>query len=131
MPLSPEQKQAVAAWVAAGDSLAVIQKKLSEQFKLSLTYMDVRFLVDDLGLELKKRRAHGGSDAELPRRARPSRPRRKRRAACWTSSRRPSARVRSGGWNPPILTPAEDDEAGSRRRNGDDLAGVRPRAPAA
>jgi hypothetical protein len=53
MTLSPEQKQAVAAWVAAGDSLALIQKKLSEQFKVSLTYMDVRFLVDDLGLELK------------------------------------------------------------------------------
>jgi hypothetical protein len=53
MSLSPEQKQTVAAWVTAGDSLAIIQKKLSEQFKVSLTYMDVRFLVDDLGLELK------------------------------------------------------------------------------
>ena len=53
MTLSPEQKQAVAAWVAAGDNLALIQKKLQEQFKLSLTYMDVRFLVDDLGLVLK------------------------------------------------------------------------------
>ena len=53
MPLSPEQTKAVASWVAAGDSLAVIQKKLSEQFTVSMTYMDVRFLVDDLGLELK------------------------------------------------------------------------------
>jgi hypothetical protein len=53
MTLSPEQKKAVAAWVAAGDNLSTVQKKLSEQFKLSLTYMDVRFLVDDLGLELK------------------------------------------------------------------------------
>jgi hypothetical protein len=53
MSLSPEQTQAVAGWVAAGDSLAVIQKRLSEQFKVSMTYMDVRFLVDDLGLELK------------------------------------------------------------------------------
>ena len=53
MSLSPEQTQAVASWVAAGDSLAVIQKRLSEQFKVSMTYMDVRFLVDDLGLELK------------------------------------------------------------------------------
>jgi len=53
MTLSPEQKQAIAAWVAAGDNLALIQKKLQEQFKLSLTYMDVRFLVDDLGLVLK------------------------------------------------------------------------------
>lgn len=53
MSLTPEQKQAVTAWVAAGDNLSVVQKKLTEQFKLSMTYRDVRFLVDDLGLELK------------------------------------------------------------------------------
>lgn len=53
MTLTPEQKQSVAAWIAAGDNLSVVQKKLSEQFKVSMTYMDVRFLVDDLGLELK------------------------------------------------------------------------------
>jgi hypothetical protein len=53
MSLTPEQKQAVSAWVAAGDSLSAVQKKLSDQFKISMTYMDVRFLVDDLGLELK------------------------------------------------------------------------------
>jgi hypothetical protein len=53
MNLTPEQKQAVASWVAAGDNLSVVQKKLAEQFKISLTYRDVRFLVDDLGLELK------------------------------------------------------------------------------
>src|SRR6266567_812500 len=51
--LSPEQKQTVAAWVAAGDNLSAVQKKLAEHFKVSMTYMDVRFLVDDLGLELK------------------------------------------------------------------------------
>ena len=53
MTLTPEQKQAVTAWVAAGDNLSAVQKKLSEQFKVSMTYRDVRFLVDDLGLELK------------------------------------------------------------------------------
>lgn len=53
MPLTPEQKQTVASWVAAGDNLSVVQKKLADQFKLSLTYRDVRFLVDDLNLELK------------------------------------------------------------------------------
>ncbi len=55
MTLTPEQKQAVTQWVAAGDNLSAVQKKLSEQFKLSLTYRDVRFLVDDLNLELKDR----------------------------------------------------------------------------
>ena len=53
MSLTPEQKQAVAAWVTAGDNLSAVQKKLSEKFQLSLTYRDVRFLVDDLNLELK------------------------------------------------------------------------------
>src|SRR5471032_2844389 len=53
MTLTPEQKTAVTSWVTAGDNLSVVQKKLSEQFKLSLTYRDVRFLVDDLELTLK------------------------------------------------------------------------------
>src|SRR5258708_22546363 len=53
MNLTPEQKAAVSSWVASGDNLSVVQKKLSEQFKLSLTYRDVRFLVDDLELTLK------------------------------------------------------------------------------
>jgi hypothetical protein len=53
MTLTPEQKQSVAGWVAAGDNLSNVQQKLREQFQLSMTYMDVRFLVDDLNLELK------------------------------------------------------------------------------
>ena len=53
MTLTPEQKQAVSSWVAAGDNLSAIQKKLTEQFKISITYRDVRFLVDDLNLALK------------------------------------------------------------------------------
>ena len=53
MSLTPEQKQTVAAWVAAGDNLSTVQQKLTAQFKISLTYRDVRFLVDDLNLELK------------------------------------------------------------------------------
>jgi hypothetical protein len=53
MSLTPEQKQTVAHWVTAGDNLSAVQKKLLEQFGLSMTYMDVRFLVDDLELTLK------------------------------------------------------------------------------
>lgn len=53
MNLTPEQKQAVASWVVTGDNLSAVQKKLSEQFGISMTYMDVRFLVDDLELTLK------------------------------------------------------------------------------
>ncbi|HEY3754569.1 MAG TPA: hypothetical protein VGL42_00310 [Opitutaceae bacterium] len=53
MTLTPEQSQAVTSWIAAGDNLSAVQRKLADQFKLSLTYMDVRFLVDDLNLQLK------------------------------------------------------------------------------
>ena len=53
MSLSPEQTAAVSTWVAAGDNLSTIQKKLREQFDVAMTYMDVRFLVDDLNLQLK------------------------------------------------------------------------------
>jgi hypothetical protein len=53
MVLTPEQQKAVAAWAAAGDNLASIQKRLIAEFGISLTYMDVRFLVDDLKVKLK------------------------------------------------------------------------------
>jgi len=53
MTLTPQQKEAVSAWIAAGDNLSAVQKKLIEQFQITMTYRDVRFLVDDLNLALK------------------------------------------------------------------------------
>ena len=53
MTLTPEQKKTVAEWVAAGEGLSAIQNKLRDQFQVSMTYRDVRFLVDDLNLDLK------------------------------------------------------------------------------
>ncbi|MEN9632703.1 MAG: hypothetical protein RL077_1107 [Verrucomicrobiota bacterium] len=53
MSLTPDQKKAVAAWISGGDNLSTVQKRLTQEFKLSMTYRDVRFLVDDLNLELK------------------------------------------------------------------------------
>jgi len=38
----------VEAWIQEGRSLADVQRALLEEFKISMTYMDVRFLVDDL-----------------------------------------------------------------------------------
>jgi hypothetical protein len=76
MTLSPEQKQSVSTWVAAGDNLSTVQKKLREEFKISLTYMDVRFLVDDLGLELKNAapKADTSDVSKTPARPAPSAP---------------------------------------------------------
>ncbi|MEI8088592.1 MAG: hypothetical protein WCG63_03270 [Opitutaceae bacterium] len=53
MSLTPAQKTTVATWIADGANLSAVQKKLREEFKISMTYMDVRFLVDDLNLTLK------------------------------------------------------------------------------
>ena len=53
MSLTPEQSASVSAWVAAGDNLSTVQKKLHDEFGIAMTYMDVRFLVDDLNLALK------------------------------------------------------------------------------
>lgn len=50
--LTPEQISKVSAWVADGATLSQIQERLSSQFEVSMTYMDVRFLVDDLNLAL-------------------------------------------------------------------------------
>lgn len=52
MDLTDEQKQQVVAWVKAGESLAEIQRRLESEFGAQLTYMEVRFLVDDLDLDL-------------------------------------------------------------------------------
>lgn len=50
--LTPEQISKVSTWVAEGATLSQIQERLSSQFEVSMTYMDVRFLVDDLNLAL-------------------------------------------------------------------------------
>jgi hypothetical protein len=54
MVLTDEQKAAVTKWVGEGDGLSDIQKRLSDEFNLSMTYMDVRFLIIDLDLTLKE-----------------------------------------------------------------------------
>lgn len=89
MTLTPEQQQAVSSWVAAGDNLSTIQKKLHDEFQVSMTYRDVRFLVDDLNLALKdpapkvdatdvsKSAAAPGGAASAPRAAAGSAPERK------------------------------------------------------
>ncbi|MGC1479156.1 MAG: hypothetical protein WA771_01530 [Chthoniobacterales bacterium] len=53
MTLTDEQTTAVTRWVEAGDSLSDIQKKLREELSVNCTYMETRFLVDDLRLTLK------------------------------------------------------------------------------
>lgn len=53
MNLTEEQWQRVTAWILEGAKLSEIQNRLLSEFKLKLTYMEVRFLVDDLKLTPK------------------------------------------------------------------------------
>jgi hypothetical protein len=53
MNLDEAQRQRVTAWVLQGAKLSDIQNRLAEEFGIKLTYMEVRFLVDDLKLTLK------------------------------------------------------------------------------
>ncbi|CAI8277121.1 MAG: Uncharacterised protein [Opitutia bacterium UBA7350] len=48
MQLTEEQLEAVKDWVRAGESLATIQNRLRETMNVAMTYMEVRFLLDDL-----------------------------------------------------------------------------------
>ena len=50
--LTPAQISKVSQWVTEGATLSQIQAKLSSELEVSMTYMDVRFLVDDLNLAL-------------------------------------------------------------------------------
>jgi hypothetical protein len=51
--LSEEQRQRVTAWILEGAKLSEIQSRLMSEFSVKLTYMEVRFLVDDLKLTPK------------------------------------------------------------------------------
>ena len=57
MELTNEQRQAVRKWVADGAGLSEVQKRLKDELGLSMTYMDVRFLVLDLGAKVKDKPA--------------------------------------------------------------------------
>jgi hypothetical protein len=53
MKLDEVQEKRVKEWVLAGMQPAEIQKRLADEFELRLTYMEVRFLLDDLRVSLK------------------------------------------------------------------------------
>ena len=53
--LNDDQKAKIASWVAGGEDLSGIQKLMESELEISITYMDTRFLILDLGLEIKDR----------------------------------------------------------------------------
>ena len=53
MNLTDEQRQRVTAWILQGAKLSEVQNRLVSEFGIKLTYMEARFLVDDLKLTPK------------------------------------------------------------------------------
>jgi hypothetical protein len=53
MTLDDTQRKKVAEWIAEGLKLSEIQNRLASELEVRMTYMDVRFLVDDLKLTPK------------------------------------------------------------------------------
>jgi hypothetical protein len=57
MNLDEGQKKKVAGWIEEGLKLSDIQNKLASEFGLRATYMEMRFLLADLGLQPKDKPA--------------------------------------------------------------------------
>ncbi len=51
---SEEQIARLQAWADEGDNLSGIQKKLATDMGVKVTYLELRFLIDDLGIKLKE-----------------------------------------------------------------------------
>lgn len=63
MELSDSQKKTVVAWLQENRSIGDVQRSLREEFGLSFTYMDVRFLIDDLDIALPSEAEDVSEDA--------------------------------------------------------------------
>ncbi|MBR1979193.1 MAG: hypothetical protein IJ985_06825 [Akkermansia sp.] len=64
--LSPEQLDMVRRWAAQGVDLNGIQKNLVAECGVHMTYMDVRFLLLDYGIEIAKAPAPAPAPAPQP-----------------------------------------------------------------
>lgn len=52
MHLTDQQKETVKKWVAEGKGVSEIQRLLSSEFGIDMMYIDVRFLIDDIGAQI-------------------------------------------------------------------------------
>lgn len=80
--LSPEQLEAVRRWASEGVDLNGIQKKLAAECGLHMTFMEVRFLLLDHGIEISApaEKNNAPKDAPTPESSAPAADGGKRRA---------------------------------------------------
>lgn len=86
MNLTDAQKQQISTWLEQGLKVADVQKKISAELGLNMTYMEVRFLLDDLRLKPK--------DPEPPKQPAPTSP--LAAPAAGTSAPKPLAQPSAG-----------------------------------
>jgi len=74
MQLNDAQKDAVRKWITEGCGLTEIQKRLNDEFQLPVTFLDLRFLILDLGLAIKdqEKKADVGMDLAKAAAGRPN-----------------------------------------------------------
>ena len=51
--LNEDQKNLIAQWIAEGATLSQVQGRIKSEFGVSMTFLDVRLLVADLGAILR------------------------------------------------------------------------------
>lgn len=64
--LSDDQKNQLRDWAAEGASIADLQSRMREDMGIGITYMDARFLVLDLGIEIIEEKTEEETAAETP-----------------------------------------------------------------
>ena len=74
MQLNDEQKREVTRWIESGAKLSEVQQRLAEEFGIRLTYMEARFLVDDLKLVPKEQAEEKKPEADEPADTEPKEP---------------------------------------------------------
>jgi hypothetical protein len=72
MNLTEQQRRQVATWIEQGAKLSEIQTRLASELGLKLTYMDTRFLVDDLKLVPKDPERPKTPDLPVPEKPAPA-----------------------------------------------------------
>lgn len=60
------QKGKIAEWIGEGAGLSEVQRRIKDEFGVSMTYMDVRFLVLDLGAQVKDKADSGTKSEAVP-----------------------------------------------------------------
>lgn len=63
--LTQAQKELVQKWAAEGAKISEIQKRITEELKIPITFMEARFLILDLGLNIKEKETSPAKDVDL------------------------------------------------------------------